>query len=103
VLTIRVPHVGEELHRWRGKRVVLGELELCGKDAALERCALGTLDQTLPVKEVILGDGAGGDAFGRVVGERAILLEKAAVGGGRHDAGVTSSGRDRGLLMKVGG
>lgn len=87
VLTVRVPHVGEELHGWRGKRIILGELELCGKDSALERRALGALDETLPVEEVIFGDGTRGDALGWVVGERAILLEETAVGGGRHDEG----------------
>lgn len=76
-----MPDVGEELHRRRRQRVVLGELELGGEDAALERRALGALDEAFPVQEVVLGDGAGRDALGRVVGERAVLLEEAAVGG----------------------
>lgn len=80
-----MPHVGEELHRRRRERVVLGELELGGKHAALERRALGALDQAFPAEQVVLGDGAGGDALGRVVGEGAVFLEEAAVGGGlRH-------------------
>lgn len=83
-----MPHVSEEPHGWRGKRIVLGELELGGKDTALERSALGALDKALPVKQIVFGDGASGDALGWVVGERAILLEQTAVGGRlRHDAG----------------
>lgn len=77
-----MPHVGEELHRRRRERVVLGELELGGEDAALKGRALGALDEALPAQQVVLGDGAGGDALGGVVGEGAVFLEEAAVGGG---------------------
>lgn len=77
-----MPNVDEELHGWRRERVVLGEPQLGGEDAALKGRVLGTLDQTLPVEEVVLGAGAGGDAFGRVVGEGAVLLQETAVGGG---------------------
>jgi hypothetical protein len=81
-----VPDVSKEAHgRWR-ERIVLWELELCGEDAALERRALGALDEALPVQQVVLGDWAGGDAVWRVVGEGAVFLEEAPVGGGLgHD------------------
>lgn len=92
--TVGVPDVGEELHRRRRQRVVLGELELGGEDAALERRALGALDEAFPVQEVVLGDGAGRDALGRVVGERAVLLEEAAVGGRLGHDGTTSWERE---------
>lgn len=80
-LTIGMPHIRQELHRRRSERIVLGELELGGEDAPLKGRVLGALDQTLPVEEVVLGDGAGGDAVGGVVGEGAVLLEEPAVGG----------------------
>lgn len=86
-LTVGVPHVGEELHGRRRERVVLGEAQLGGEDAALKGCALGALDEALPVQQVVLGDGAGGDALGGVVGEGAVLLEEAAVGGGLGHGG----------------
>lgn len=82
-----MPHVGEELHGRRSKGIVLGELELGGEDTALEGGALGALDEALPVQEVVLGDGAGGDALGGVVGEGAVLLEEAPVGGGLGHGG----------------
>lgn len=39
------------------------------------------------MQQVVLGDGAGGDAFGRVVCEGAVFLEEAAVGGGLGHGG----------------
>ena len=66
--TVWMPHLAEKLHGRRCERVVLGKLELGGEDAALEGGALGPLDQGFPDQEVIFGDGAGGDALGRVVG-----------------------------------
>lgn len=83
-----MPDFGEELHGRRRERVVLGELELGGEDAALKGGALGTLDEAFPEEEVVFGDGAGGDAFGGVVGEGAVFLEETAVGGGLSHGGV---------------
>lgn len=82
-----MPHVGEKLHRRRRQRIVLGKLELCGKNAALKGSSFGALDEAFPVQQVVLGDGAGGDAFGRVVCEGAVFLEEAAVGGGLGHGG----------------
>ncbi len=79
--TVGVPDIAEKLHRRRRQRIVLGKLELGGEDAALKGRALGALDQALPAQDVVLGHGAGGDALGRVVGEGAVLLEQAALGG----------------------
>lgn len=84
---VRMPHIGEKLHRRRRQRIVLGKLELCGKDAALKGSSFGPLDEAFPVQQVVLGDGAGGDAFGRVVCEGAVFLEEAAVGGGLGHGG----------------
>lgn len=39
------------------------------------------------MEEVVFRDGAGGDAFGRVVCEGAVFLEEAAVGGGLGHGG----------------
>lgn len=48
-LTIRMPDLADEFHgRWR-ERVIFGELELGGKDTALEWRSLGPLDQSFPV------------------------------------------------------
>ena len=80
--TIGMPDVDEELHGGRGEWVVLWELELGGEHAAFEGRVLGPLNEAFPVEDVVLGDGAGCDAFGRVVGQGAILLQQAAVGGG---------------------
>lgn len=86
--TVGVPHVGEELHGRRRERVVLGEFQLGGEDAAFKGRALGALDEAFPVEEVVLGDGAGGDALGGAVCESAVFLEEAPVGGGLgHGAG----------------
>jgi hypothetical protein len=48
--TVRVPHIGEELHCWRSKGIVLGKLELGGKNTAFERRTLWPLYQGLPVQ-----------------------------------------------------
>lgn len=81
-----MPHIDQKLHGRRSKGIILGELKLGGEDAALKRCVLGPLDETLPVEEVIFGHGAGGDALGRVVGEGAVLLKEPPVSGGLgHD------------------
>ena len=74
-----MPDVHEELHARGRQRVVLWELQLGGEDAALERRVLGPLDEALPVEEVVLGDGAGGDAVRGVVGQGAVFLEEAPV------------------------
>ena len=77
-----MPDLAEELHGRRGEGVVLGEAQLGGEDAAFERGAFGTLDQRFPVQEVVFRDGAGGDAFWRVVGQGAVFLEEPPVRGG---------------------
>jgi hypothetical protein len=82
-----VKHVADKLHRRRRQRVVAREAQLGGEDAPLKGRALGPLDEGFPVQEVVLGHGAGRDAFGGVVGEGAVLLEEAAVGGGLRHAG----------------
>lgn len=79
-LTVGMPNIHQKLHTRRRKRVVLGELELSGKDAAFEGRVLRALDETFPVEEVVLGDRAGGDAVGGVVGQGAVFLEEPAVG-----------------------
>lgn len=81
VLTVGMPDVGEETHGWWGERIVLWELELGGEDAAFKRGALWTLDEAFPVEEVVFGDGAGRDAVWRVVGQGAVFLKEAPVGG----------------------
>jgi len=65
---VGVPHFAEEAHAGRRERVVLGELQLGGEDAALEGRALRALDERFPGEQVVFGDGAGGYAFGGVVG-----------------------------------
>lgn len=71
-----MPDVALELHgRWH-ERVVLGKFELCREDAALVWCSFGTLDHGFPEEEVILVDGACGDALGRVGGKVLVLLEE---------------------------
>lgn len=77
-----MPHVGQKLHRRRRQRIVLWKLELGWEHAALKGRSFGALDETFPVEKVVFRDGAGGDAFGRVVCEGAVFLEEAAVGGG---------------------
>lgn len=94
-----MPDVGEELHRRRGQRVVLGELELGGEDAALKRRALGALDQAFPVQQVVFRDRAGGDALGRVVGQGAVLLEQTPMGRGLRHAGENRVRSCRGVLV----
>lgn len=75
-LTIGMPDAtADKLHRRWTERVVLGELQLGGENAALERRAFGALDQRFPVEHVILGDGAGGDAVGGVGGEVFVFVE----------------------------
>lgn len=77
-----MPHVSEKLHTRRRERVVLGELEFGGEHAAFEGSAFRSLDQTFPVEEVVFGNGAGGDAIGRVVGQGSVFLEETPLGGG---------------------
>ena len=73
-----MPHLPQEAHRGRVQRVVLGELQLRGEDAAFERGAIGSLDQRFPEEDVVFGDGAGGDAVGRGGGEELVLVEETA-------------------------
>lgn len=71
-----MPNVTLELHDGRHERVVFGELELGGEDATLVGSSFGSLDHGFPEEEVILVDGSGGDALGRVGGEVLVLLEE---------------------------
>jgi hypothetical protein len=73
-LTIRMPHLTREPHRWRCKWIVLGKLELGGEDTALERRAFGTLNQGFPEKQIVLGDGTCGDAIRGVIGQVLVFL-----------------------------
>lgn len=74
-----MPDLADEFHgRWR-KRIIFGELEFGRKHPTLEWRSLGSLDQRLPVQEVIFGDGPCCDAFWWVVGQGAIFLEEAAM------------------------
>ena len=59
-----MPYLAQKLHLWRVERIVLGEFELGGKDAAFKGRALGALDQRLPGEEVVFVNGAGGDTVG---------------------------------------
>lgn len=94
--TVWVPYLAQELHGRRGQRVVGRELELCREHAALEGRPFWPLYHGLPVQKVVLGDGPGGDSIGRVLGEHAVFLEQAAVGGRRH------GGLSRGLCAGAG-
>lgn len=90
-----MPDLPQELHGRRRQRVVLGEAQLGREDAALERRALGALDQRLPVQQVVLRHGTRRDALGRVVSQRPVFLQQPAVGGGLGHFG---GGRERGGL-----
>ena len=59
-----MPYLAQKLHLWWVERIILGEFELGGKDAAFKRRALGALDQRLPREEVVFINGACGDAIG---------------------------------------
>lgn len=98
-----MPHLPDEPHRGRVQRVIPGELELGGEDAAFERGAVGPLDERLPEEDVVLGDGPRGDAVGRGRGQELVLVEEAAGGdGGCHGLGFWVWGRGKGK-GKVGG
>ncbi len=47
-LTVRVPDLADEAHRRRRQRVVFGEAQLGGEDAAFEGGAFGALDERFP-------------------------------------------------------
>jgi hypothetical protein len=79
-----MPHICNKLHFRRCKRIVLWETEFSGEDAAFKRGAFGALDERFPDEHVVFVDGAGGYAFRRIVGERAILFEETFGGGGSH-------------------
>lgn len=86
MFTIRMPDIAQELHARRVQRVILGELELGGEEAAFERGAVGALDQGFPKEDIVLGDGPGGDAVRGRGGQGAVFVEEAAGGeGGSHD------------------
>ena len=92
-----MPHLAQEAHARRRQRVVFRELQLGREDAPFERRAFGAVDQRFPVEQVVFGDGAGGYAFGGVVGQGAVFLEEAAVGGrGCHACALGASGGGRG-------
>lgn len=72
-----MPDVAKELHGRRHERIVLGEFELGGKDAAFVGSALGSFNQRLPHEEVVFFDGACGDAIWWVLSEVFVFLEQA--------------------------
>ena len=78
--TVRVEDLAQELHARRCERIVFGKLEFGRKHTAFEWCAFRSLDECLPMQEVIFGHGTGSDAIRWVIGERAVLLKKPAVG-----------------------
>lgn len=75
LLTIRMPDLPQKLHLGRTERVVLGEVEFGGKDAALERGVFRSLDQGFPGEDIVFGDGAGGDAVRWGGGEEPVFVE----------------------------
>jgi len=83
-----VEDLAEEGHLGWRERVVLGELELGGEDAAFKRGPFRALDEGLPLEEVVFGDRAGGDAVWWIVGQGAVFREQPAVGGGLGHVGL---------------
>lgn len=77
VYTVGMPDVAEELHGGRHERVVLGEFELGGEDAAFVGSTLGAFDEGFPDEKIIFGYWAGGDAIWGILGEVLVLLKKA--------------------------
>ena len=75
-----MPHLAQKAHRGRVERVVPGELELGGVDAAFKGGAVGALDEGFPEEDVVFGDGAGGDAVRGGGGEELVFVEEAAGG-----------------------
>lgn len=104
-----MPHPAtDKLHMRRAQRIVLGELELGGENAALERGALGALDERLPLEHVVLGDGAGGDAIWRVCREVLVLVEQAFLRDRGHGGlgwgcgGLRGGGDERRIVWRSG-
>ncbi len=87
-----MPHLPQEPHRGRVQRVILGELELGGEDAAFEGRAVGALDQGFPEENVVFGDGTRGDAVRRGGGEEFVFVEEAAGGDGGCHGGLFGGG-----------
>ncbi len=79
-----MPHVALKLHRRRRQRVVLGEGERGGEDAALERRVSGALQQALPREQVVLVARACHDAVGALLGQVAVLGQQPLVRRGCH-------------------
>ena len=75
-----MPHLAQKAHRGRVQRVIFGEFQLGGEDAAFKGGAVGALDEGFPEEDVVFGDGAGGDAVGRGGGEQFVFMEEAAGG-----------------------
>ena len=79
-----MPYITQEFHgRWH-ERIVLGELELGGENAAFEGSVLWSFDQCLPDVHVVFADGTSGDAIRWVVGEVFVFLEEAFACYGGH-------------------
>jgi len=79
--TVRMPHLPQKPHtRWR-QRIILRELQLRRENTTLERRALWSLDERLPIQQVIFGHRAGGYAFWWIVGQKAVFMEEAALCG----------------------
>ena len=82
ILTVRMPHLTQELHgRWC-QWVVFWEFELGWKYAAFERCAFWSLYECFPDEDVVFIDWARCDAVWWVHGEVLVLGEEAAGGYG---------------------
>lgn len=81
-----MPDFAQKLHLGRIERIVFGEGELGGEDAAFEGRALRALDQRLPGEEVVFVDWARGDAVGWGDEKRLVFGEEAFGGDiGCHD------------------
>ena len=100
--TVGMPEITEELHGGRHERVVLGKLEFGGEDTSLVRCAFGALDHGFPDEQVILIDGAGRDAIGRIGGQVFVFLKEPLGRDRVHCWRGTESNRDSAVRLYQG-
>lgn len=98
-----MPHLAQKPHRRRRQRIIPRELQLGWKHAALEGRAFGPEDQRFPDEDVVFGDGAGGDAVGRVGQQVFVFVEEAARGDGCGGHGGRVVGWRLELLLLDGG
>ena len=92
-----MPHLPQKPHARRIQRIVLGEFQLGGEDAAFEGGAVGALDQGFPEEDVVFGDGAGGDAVGWGGGQGFVFVEETPGGDGGCHLGGEGEGRNEGI------